>query len=146
MNNAQPYAVNLGGPCPDCGSTDVRWRRRRSYDVVFTYLRWYIDSIAGTLFGSTRSTVPGSILSDRTNQGRLAGMQYAEERKFYEDRAGTKTATLFWKCRSCGHRGQVFEGIDNLLGERQRLESLEDTVSGNLGSVAEPLKHDQPKD
>src|SRR5437879_4041090 len=146
MDATQPYISQTSAPCPDCGSTDVRWRPRRFYDVVFTYVRWFVDSIAGALFRSTRSTVAGSGFSDRTNEGRLAAVEYAEERKLYEDRIGTKTASRFWKCRSCGHRGQVFDNLDNVVAERQRLAGFEDTISGSVGSVNEPLKNEPPKD
>src|SRR5262249_14917194 len=109
-------------PWPDCGSTNWRWRPRRFYELLFTSLRWYVDAIVGGIFGATRSTVPGSVLPDRTNQGRLAGLEYAQARKVYETRVGTTTASLFWKCRTCGKRGQMFDDVDELLAQRGRLE------------------------
>ena len=144
MDTAQPYLAQTSEPCPDCGSNDVRWRRRRFYDVLLTYLRYLVDSIATT--GATKSSVPGSILSDRANRARVVAHQYREARKLYEDRVGTKTASRFWKCRACGHRGQVFDDLDKVLAERQRLAGFEDTISGSMGSVNDPLKNEPPKD
>lgn len=142
--NEQDKLVGRAQVCPDCGSEAVRWRKRRIYDVVFTYLRYFADTIAGTVFGSTGASVPGSGYSERTNEGRVAAAKYREERKLYEDRVGSMTASRFWKCRQCGHDGQVFGDIDNVLQTRARLESLEGTVSRNLGSVNRPIGGDEP--
>ena len=71
-------------------------------------------------------------------------MQYAEERKLYEDRVGARVASRYWKCLHCGHRGQVFDNLGDVMATRQRLKQLEDTVADSLGSVARPIGADEP--
>ncbi|MDE3094742.1 MAG: hypothetical protein KGK07_01925 [Chloroflexota bacterium] len=132
-------------PCPLCDSTNVRWRRRRFYDVIRTYLRYIADRVVGAAFGGTRTTIIGPAYSDRASDARLASIEYREERNIYEDRVGTMTAPLFWKCPDCGRKGQVFDHLDGVLGERERLAGLEDRIEGGLGAVGNPIGSEEAK-
>ncbi len=133
------------GPCPNCGSTNVRWRHRRFYDVILTYLRYLTDVTAGTLFGAGRTSIPGGSGSQRAAQAYLDAAQYRQERTIYESRAGTMTAKRFWKCPDCHEKGQVFEGVERIAGARERLGELESDITSNLGSVGSPISHDDTK-
>lgn len=141
-------AVNAYGeadPCPNCGSHNVRWRRRRFSDVILTYLRYFIDTMAGTVFGAGGTSVAGSSVSERATEARVEGMEYKEARRIYEDRAGTATANRFWKCHDCHQKGQVFDHIDTILSDRERLVGMEGDIEQNLGAVIDPIGSDSPR-
>jgi hypothetical protein len=142
------HAMNSYGgvdPCPNCGSENVRWRTRRWYDVVFTYLRYAMDLTAGTLFGAGRTSTVAGPVSERAARAHLDATQYRIERGVYEDRAGTMTARRFWKCRECRQKGQVFDGVERVTRARERLGELEEDIISNLGSVGSPIRGDESR-
>lgn len=111
-------------PCPNCGSSDIRWRRRRIYDVVLTWIRYALDSALGTFFDPTGSSLPthvGGASSEEISGANWAGsrpdvFRYPAKRQSFEERVGTLTAVRFWKCRTCRKRGEVFEDPTDLIG------------------------------
>lgn len=136
-------APGTADPCPSCGSLNVRWRRRRLYDIVFTYLRYLLDAAFG---GGEQTTTLDSAYSPEGIKDRLRAAQYREERGTYEARVGTTTASSFWKCPECGQRGQIFDTLDHLLTERKRLVQTEEQIDENLGAVTHGLGPDAPPD
>ena len=114
-------------PCPNCGSGNVRWRRRRFYDVILTYARYLADVVVSTLFGmgQTRIAGGGSHSAGRAN---LQALAYSESRQFYESRMGTKTASRFWRCPDCRKKGQVFDRLRGAV-------KLGDSIVGSGGDV-----------
>ncbi len=131
--------------CPNCASTNVRWRRRRHYDVIFTYLRYLIDTIAGAVFGAGRTNTIGSSGSERATAAYLRALEYTQERQVYESRAGTMTASCFWKCPDCGQKGQVFDHVERVLEEREHLVGMEGAIHRDLGSVSSPIGSNERK-
>ena len=125
--------------CPNCGSPDVRWRRRRIYDVVFTGIRHAADNVLGSIFGASKTSVAGGAYSERADETRLDALRYQTERKLYENRVGTITAVRFWKCRACGSKGEVFEDTADLIADRAHLAELQTDIGDNLGAVSDPI-------
>jgi hypothetical protein len=97
------------------------------------------------LFGGSGTTVVGPSASERATEARLEGLEYYEERELYEGRVGTMTAFRFWKCPDCHQKGQVFDNLDGVLGERERLVGLEGEIGTNLGAVNHPIGPNDPK-
>ena len=126
-------------PCPNCGSSAVRWRGRRIYDGVFTEIRHAADNALGAFFGANKTSVAGGAYSERADEARLDTLRYQTERKIYENRVGTVTAVRFWKCRACQKKGEVFEDAAGLLAGRAHLVELENDIAGNLGAVSHPI-------
>ena len=78
--------------CPDCGSTRIRWRKRRFYDVVFTWIS------AGMLSSGLYAQYDdGFWPTTYDNDVMLAAASISWE-----------TPKRFSRCLDCGHRG--FEG------------------------------------
>ena len=77
--------------CPYCGSQRVRWRKRRFYDVVFTWLA------AGMLSCGAYSQYDDTF--------------WAPPREYNEailNEALWITPRRFWKCRDCERRGEEY--------------------------------------
>ncbi len=126
-------------PCPNCGSPDGRWRRRRIFDVVLTWIRYAADNALGRFFGANKSTVAGGAYSERADEARLDALRYSTERRIYETRVGTTTAVRFWKCPACRKKGEVFDEPADLIAGRDHLVELEADIGDNLGAVSEPI-------
>lgn len=125
--------------CPDCGASNVRLRRRRWYDYVRTWGRFVLDSLGSPSTRGVSSTGRGNTTSHA--QDMLAANEYSEYRDAYEARLGTATAQYFWKCRSCGKRGQVFGrgDLDRELGTgRTLLAERERDIESRMGSAGRP--------
>ena len=134
-------------PCPNCGSTNVQWRRRTRLDSIRTYLRHTADNVVGSLLGARKTASPIAGYSERSDELRAEAKQYDVERKLYENRVGTVTADQFWKCKQCGKHGEVFDNVEDLVAGRQRLTDLEHDISDNLGTVIAPIGTEEvPKD
>lgn len=87
--------------CPMCDFTDVRWRGRRPWDFVFTWMRWFAETM---LQGFAR---PKIILYRRSDlQLGIDDSGLREELR--EADTGLKTPKRFWKCRACKRKGHVF--------------------------------------
>ena len=69
-------------PCPNCGSTNVRWRRRRFSDVVLTHARYLADLVVSTLFGTGQTRIAGSSGSRSAGRANLQAVAYSESRQF----------------------------------------------------------------
>jgi predicted RNA-binding Zn-ribbon protein involved in translation (DUF1610 family) len=131
--------------CPNCGSANVRWRRRRPYDFVFTYVRWLIDLVAGRSLGATRATDLSAPYSERGSEVRVKATRYAVERTAYEERVGTMTAARFWRCPDCRQEGQVFEKLEGVIEERERLAGMQNEIAGKLAVINDPIKDGEQK-
>jgi hypothetical protein len=134
--------------CPLCGSRNVRWRNRRFYDVIFTWLRYGVENTLATVLtrGATTATGPAAgrepYVSD-VLRSRIEVEEYGPARRMYEEKIGLTTARRFWRCPDCRQKGQVFAGIDDTLtGGRATLASMEDEITGGLGSASTPVDRD----
>jgi hypothetical protein len=93
--------ATINRPCPSCGSTNVRWRKRRWYDGPLNFLETMLsgatmirtDDGIGPL---QRSTMDASFMRDRG---------IAEQKR----KMGRRTAELFYKCTDCHSKGEDFE-------------------------------------
>lgn len=108
-------------------------------------MRYVVDKIANAVFGGNRVNNVGARFGARSDKLMLDAIEYSEERKIYEDRAGTMTAERFSKCHACGKHGEVFAQVDQLLGERAHLVQLEGDIDRNSGVVAHRITPDQVK-
>jgi hypothetical protein len=130
--------------CPNCRLRNVRWRNRRLYDVVFTWMRYFADAFLSMIFsrGAT-PTIGGRYGSDAVLRSVASAELYDRARTAYEMKIGLTTADRFWHCPDCRQKGQVFSGIDDALTEgREALASMEDGITGGLGSVSTPVDRD----
>jgi predicted RNA-binding Zn-ribbon protein involved in translation (DUF1610 family) len=129
--------------CPNCGSRNVRWRNRRFYDVILTWLRYFADAFLSMIFSRGATPTVGMPYGDRVLQSRVSAELYKRARSAYEMKIGLTTAVRFWRCPECKQKGQVFSGIDDALTEgRTALASVEDEITGGLGSVSTPVDRD----
>ena len=86
-------------PCPNCGSSKVRWRNRRWYDGPLNFIETMfsgattIRTDAG-ISAMDRSAMDASFMRDR---------DISEEQR----RMGRHTAELFWKCPDCRMNGEA---------------------------------------
>lgn len=122
-------------PCPMCGSTNVWWRGRRWYDVPLTWLRYIIVAPIEMVFG-TKQRASGGI-------GHTAHhISYEAARDAYDDRMSVATGRWFWRCGSCGERGQVFEDIGQ--AQIEHISSIEADMAENQGGAEQPFsrRHD----
>ena len=119
-------------PCPNCGSTNVRWRRRRFSDVVLTHARYLADLVVSTLFGTGQTRIAGSSGSRSAGRANLQAVAYSESRQFYESRMGTKTAARFWKCPDCHKKGQIFDNVRGSVKVGDSLVGSGGDVTGNV--------------
>ena len=77
--------------CPNCGSRRVQWRKRRFYDVVFTWLAaGMLSSGAYSQYDDTFWPPPREY-----NEAVLSGALWITPRRF-------------WKCGDCGQRGEEY--------------------------------------
>ena len=129
--------------CPSCRSRNVRWRNRRPYDVIFTWVRYFADAFLSTIFSRGATPTIGMRYGDRVLRSQASAELYKRARSAYEMRIGLTTADRFWRCPDCKQKGQVFSGIDEALTEgRAALASMEDDIRGGLGSVSTPVDRD----
>lgn len=85
--------------CPLCGSASVRWRGRRPYDVLLTWLRYVGEMIAQALFrGEDRHRYFDPEWLERQNF----------QNEYREAATGHKTPRRFWRCSACKQRGHAF--------------------------------------
>jgi hypothetical protein len=88
-------------PCPECGSRNVRWRKRRWYDGPLNFIETMLIGV-GTIRTDdgidpmARSGMDPSFMRDR-------GIQ--ETRR----QMGRRTARLFWRCSDCNQKGEANE-------------------------------------
>jgi hypothetical protein len=88
-------------PCPECGSRNVRWRKRRWYDGPLNFIETMLTG-AGTIRTDdgidpmARSGMDSGFMRDR-------GVQ--ETRR----QMGRRTAELFWRCPDCKQKGEANE-------------------------------------
>ena len=86
-------------PCPNCGSRNVRWRKRRWYDGPLNFLE--------TMFSGATSM--------RTDDGISAMERSGMDPSFMRQRGideqhrkmGRHTAELFWRCPDCRLKGEA---------------------------------------
>jgi hypothetical protein len=95
-------------PCPICNSTHVRWRGRRVYDVPLTWARHFTE----VLYSGTMSSGMARQRSAGQYRERLQG-------QILEANTGGRTATRFWRCPECRHKGEVYD----LKPTRSRVEN-----------------------
>ncbi len=143
-------------PCPDCGSTNVRWRGRRWHDVIRTWLRHFADYLPAAAFGIGRPKVGDSSvgaqqtfqdgwpisISNHQAEEIVRRSQYEQSREVYDIETGYVTPDLFWKCGDCRRKGHVFANPENLLGLRAELASLEDSIVRHAGGVSNEIDRD----
>lgn len=99
-------------PCPDCGSRNVDWRRRRWYDGLFKFLEGLL------LIGGTRHTNGGGVThaTSATFSNFAIGhphfhqLPLRQRRSFDEPEteSNRRAADLLYRCRQCGGKGEVF--------------------------------------
>jgi hypothetical protein len=86
-------------PCPECGSRNVRWRKRRWYDGPLNFVETMLTG-AGTIRTDdgidpmARSGMDAGFMRDR-------GIQDTRRQK------GRRTAELFWRCPDCKQKGEA---------------------------------------
>lgn len=131
-------------PCPNCGSTNARWRNRRLYDFVFTWTRFAADTVLSTLFVRGASPTADSRYVPEWQLGSQAeSWSYQRRRAAYESKVGLAVAKRFWRCPDCRQKGQVFSGLDETLTtDRAALASMEDRIVGDLGSIGSRVDRD----
>jgi predicted RNA-binding Zn-ribbon protein involved in translation (DUF1610 family) len=103
-------------PCPMCGSSDVRWRRRGPTDFALTWLRWWVELFASFFQVQARSVRRSSqarAFDATTAHTQVIRIEYGTGagepiREFYEATTGHKTPKRFWRCSSCKQKGHVF--------------------------------------
>ena len=108
-------------PCPNCGSHDVRWRKRRWNDVLFTWLRYGVESILGIFTGPPRSRSVYLPESERRVEDGGGGMydlgatrmHYGAARRAQDERMALATARWFWRCRACKQHGETFDAMES---------------------------------
>jgi hypothetical protein len=76
--------------CPNCGSTNVRWRNRRFYDVLFT---WCAEAFYNSAVWS--------------NDG--CALIYQVPPETYPQAVRYDTPHRFWRCLDCRRRGDEFD-------------------------------------
>jgi hypothetical protein len=81
--------VSLDG-CPNCSSSRVRWRKRRFYDVILTWL------VAGLL---------SSGMYAQYDDMSWPSAYYVAERPIENPSISWATPRRFWRCPDCGQRG-----------------------------------------
>jgi rubredoxin len=88
-------------PCPECGSRNVRWRKRRWYDGPLNFIETMLTG-AGTI-----RTDDG--IDPMARSGMDAG--FMRDRGIQETRRqmGRRTAELFWRCPDCKLKGEANE-------------------------------------
>ena len=135
-------------PCPNCGFRNVRWRNRRFYDVILTWLRYGVDNTLATVFSRGATTTTGTVAGrepyvSNVLRSRIEAEEYDPARRMYEEKVGLTTARRFWRCPDCKKKGQVFTELDDALTTgRAGLASIEDQVVGRLGGVSDPIDRD----
>jgi hypothetical protein len=123
-------------PCPNCGSRKARWRNRRPYDILFTWLRSFADASLATILGGGWARSAGRRYS-------APDEVYDRARAAYELKVGFVTAARFWRCPDCKQRGQIFSGLDDVLSTRRaHLASIENGIRGHLGGIGDPVDRD----
>ena len=133
-------ATGQPDPCPVCGSTNVRWRGRRFYDIPFNFFRFLAVGALGGLIGTSgASTSPRIGVTGIDN--RLATHAYQKERELYEARADSATPRRFWKCLDCKQHGEDFGSLaEDTFALRRDLAAKEDSiVQDRLGGAASPI-------
>jgi hypothetical protein len=115
-----------------CGSGDVRWRGRRWYDVVHTWLRGTVEWVVHSVFTS-RNRAWG-------DSRRPEVYQYRHERSIYDENASFQTARRFWNCHACSREGAVFDDLQD--DARRRLVALEDELQEQVGGPLDPIDRD----
>ncbi len=128
--------------CPDCNSPRVVWRKSRPYDAVRNYVGFLFDRLLG---GSSYERAYGGPAS-ASNAGPAAGkaLEYGGARDVYEVDAESKTPKAFWRCPDCGHKGAVYDNIDELLRREAGLGSVEEDIGEAGGSAYFPKGRDEP--
>jgi hypothetical protein len=79
--------------CPNCGSPRVHWRKRRFYDVVFTWLA--AGLLSAGAYGDYDETYMPAVYNDIGRQLDDASVNWT-------------TPQRFWKCPDCGQRGDEY--------------------------------------
>lgn len=141
-------------PCPMCGSDQVRWQNRRWYDVVRTWIRFAAESIIHPLLGgqTSRASIPGAVgepstdlpdmRTDRAIRNHSLELNYAVTREVYEAHVAGETARAFWRCKTCGRKGEQFANAAQLLALRETVVKIEDQISGEMGVAHNPVDRD----
>jgi hypothetical protein len=141
-------------PCPMCGSADVRWRRRRWFDVARTWLGSLAEHALHFVLSksTTRATIPGARSSAPSyfpdpktermidNANRVA--HYGKSRELYESELSFVTAARFWRCRTCKREGHMFADPEGMLDFRESLVEMEDEIAAEWGAAHNPIDRD----
>jgi hypothetical protein len=116
-------------PCPMCGSREVRWRQRRWYDVLRTWLRWLVEAVLSA-FGGGRKSSYSPVIGDPQ------GYSYEAQVAAFDHRWSIQTPRSFWRCSDCRRRGYVFDPLDG--SEHRNVLEREDAIRAQGGSVSHP--------
>ena len=92
-------------PCPMCASADVRWRRRRPTDFVFTWARWTYEMIASGNGSQARRDLA---MRESSLGGDTSLARSEMQNEVRESNTGHRTPKRFWKCSACRNKGYVF--------------------------------------
>jgi hypothetical protein len=147
-------AANGIDPCPMCGSSGVRWRRRRWYDVVRTWLASLAEHAVHFVLSksTTSATIPGARSSGPTyipdpktermidNANKVA--HYGKSREIYESELSFVTAARFWRCSACKREGHVFADPEGMVDFRESLVEMEDEIVAQGGAAHNPIDRD----
>jgi len=90
-------AINQDGSCPNCGSTNVVWRRRRFYDILLTWLGASLTNAplwAGDCFYWSEDLPIEAYLP-----------------------VSLETPLRFWRCTPCRQTGEEFDPDSNTASE-----------------------------
>ena len=86
--------------CPNCNSTNVRWRKRRWYDVPLNFIE---TMLSGATQINTRGDI-GAMSRSYMDPKAFQRQEIEEGRKLM----GRHTASLFWKCPDCKQSGEDY--------------------------------------
>lgn len=79
--------------CPNCSSPRVRWRKRRFYDVILTWLG--AGMLTSGMYGQYDDTFCPSAY-------------YYLDPPTVDPSISWETPRRFWKCPDCGRRGEEY--------------------------------------
>ncbi len=90
--------------CPDCGSAEAIWRRRRWYNVALSWLRFlsFVDQVGYT--PTPKSDATGEFEHDWPRQGLEMQADWIDEQ-----RRELAMPSWYWRCKACGHTGVIYD-------------------------------------
>ena len=98
--------ATINDSCPSCGSSRVRWRKRRWYDGPLNFIETMMSGATVINANHDIGALDRAMMSPRT----MERTDIQEGRKMM----GRRTAELFWKCPDCEESGEDYKGEERL--------------------------------